>query len=159
MSKNLVKHTICSVHVHHLSSSSVDGIHTWHPRIRFLHLWMKLSFIRFFSCFTKFWGNFGKKLVIYMSKMWWMTITYMDEQISSKDESVIREYHLWMEKLHSWMELSSMNAIHGWRTLIHGWHSPMKMMDMDGTIVNRLNRFWIKAASFNCASMVNQTNV
>ena len=55
-----------SVHVHLLSSSSLDvihgwgsSIHGWHPQMRFLYPWMELSSVRFFSCFTKFLGNFS----------------------------------------------------------------------------------------------------
>ena len=31
---------ICSVHVHHPSSPSMDVIHGWHPRMTLLHPWM-----------------------------------------------------------------------------------------------------------------------
>ena len=58
---------------------------------------------------------------------------YMNEQISSMDESVIRGCHPWMKKPHPLMKVSSMNAIHGWSTLINGWHPWMKM---DGVCVS-----------------------
>ena len=44
----------------------------------------------------------------------------MDEEISPMDECDIRGCHPWMEKPYPWMEVSSVNVFHGWKTLIHG---------------------------------------
>ena len=43
------------------------------------------------------------------------------------DESAISRCHPWMEESHSWMKVSSVDVIQGWRKLIHGWHLQMKM--------------------------------
>ena len=91
---------------------SMDDMHGWH-----FHPWIELSAIRFCSCLTKFWGNW-LKLVIYVSKMWWMTITYMNEQISSMVKSFIREWHPWMVKCYRWMKVPSVNAIYEWHPQI-----------------------------------------
>ena len=40
----------------------------------------------------------------------------MYEQISSMNESVIRECHPWMEEPHPWMKVSSLDVVHG-----HPW--------------------------------------
>ena len=45
------------------------------------------------------------------------------------DVSIVLGCHSWIEKPHPWMEVSFVNAIHGWRTLIHGWHPQMRMTD------------------------------
>ena len=72
-------------------------------------------------------GKFWLKLVIYVSKMWRMTIPYMDEQISSMDESVIHWSHPLMENPHPRMYVQE---YHLWMdTLIHELHSWMKMTD------------------------------
>ena len=52
-----------------LSSSSLDVIHEWRNLIHGWHPRMALSSLRFYSSFGAFW----LKLVIYVSKMWWMT--------------------------------------------------------------------------------------
>ena len=46
-----------------------------------------------------------------------MTIPFMDEQISSMDESAICGCHPWMEEHHPWMKVLSFDVIHKWRNL------------------------------------------
>ena len=70
-----------------------------------------------FSCFSKFFGILAK-------------IGNLCEQ-NVIDDSYI---YGWTNLIHGWkclpwMEVSSVNAIHGERTVINGWHPQMKMID------------------------------
>ena len=37
--------------------------------------------------------------------------------------------HPWIEETHSWIKVSSVDVIHGWRNLIHLWHPRIMMTD------------------------------
>ena len=74
-------------------------------------------------------GQFLPKMVIYLSKMWWITITFIDWQILSMDKFLIYQNHLWMKKSYPWMEVPSMIDMMdgffmeekcGWRQRIEG---------------------------------------
>ena len=129
-------HNIGSVHVHNLSStsmdegsSSMDDIHGWHFHLwmSFLYLWMislddtfihgdLLQFCQHrLPILAKIAPNFIKheQNLINDNSIHRWAISYMNE-------SVIYGCHPWMEEPHSWMKLSFLDVIHGWRNLIHG---------------------------------------
>ena len=93
-------------------------IHGWHPLMTLSSMDEVLPSMdgivicQIFLMFYKVLGQFWLKLVIYVSKMWWMTIPSMDESFICG--------------CHPWMTLPSVDAIHGWRPL---------MTDMDGAII------------------------
>ena len=64
-----------------------------------------------------------------MSKISLLTIPFIDEQISSMDESTICRCHPWMEEPYPWMKVSSADDIHELRYFIHGGHPWMKITD------------------------------
>ena len=111
--------------------SSVIIIFVCHPWMRFSLPWMTFmndTFIYEWDFLIHGWNcnrlDFAQvlqsfkaildKLVIYVSKMWQVTIPYIGEQISSMDE--IRECHPWIENPYPWM--TSTDEDDGWWTLI-----------------------------------------
>ena len=113
--------------------SSVIILFGCHPWMRFFLPWMTFmddTFIHGWDFLIHGWNcnrlDFAQvlqslraildKLVIYVSKMWQVTIPYIGEQISSMDE--IRECHPWKENQYPWM--TSADEDDGWWTHIDG---------------------------------------